>query len=195
MIRKYPIHQTAIPLVSYIESVNRPKSWAAKKLGLPSQNVFNWFRIGVPANQMHRVAALCNMSTDDYLKAAGVVVAPLVPDSVIPADTDPQGPVRNVGELPEYLRHYIKRKVSTMLNAYDAIPAYARAGLVPPEDKEGYARWEREIEGFLLHTAKFHRDVQPPAAQPAAAQPPAAQPRTMELVENAVERDAQPTTK
>lgn len=72
--RSTPVHDTALPLLRRINDGRFTKAEAARSLGVLPQHITNWLARGIPAAQLHRVAALCKLTTDQYRAEAGLPV-------------------------------------------------------------------------------------------------------------------------
>ena len=152
--RKRAVHQSALPLLNFINSGKLTRAEVARKLNLDVQNVTNWLARGVPAKQLPEVAALCDLSTDEYRAQAGLGVK-----------TRPDRPKNVMAEhgynaLPIYLQQYVVRKIDNLLRTYNAVPIEMRMKLSPPKNPEQYRLWESEIESVLLRWAVFENGEQ-----------------------------------
>jgi hypothetical protein len=149
--RKRAVHQSAMPLLNCINSGRLTRAEVAKKLNLDVQNVTNWLARGIPAKQLPDVAALCELSTDEYRAQAGLGVKvktrPNRPEDVMAA--------HGYHALPTFLQQYILRKIERLLRTYNAVPIVMRKKLSPPKNPDQYRQWESEIESVLLRQAVF----------------------------------------
>ena len=152
--RKRAVHQSAMPLFKFINSGRLTRAEVAKKLNLDVQNVTNWLARGIPAKQLSDVAALCELSTDQYRAQAGLGVKtrPNRPEDVMAA--------HGYQALPIFLQQYVLRKIDSLLRTYNAVPNEMRKKLSPPKNPEQYRQWESEIESMLLRWAVFENDEQ-----------------------------------
>ncbi|MBE0615224.1 MAG: hypothetical protein IH604_16245 [Burkholderiales bacterium] len=152
--RKRAVHQSAMPLLNCINSGRLTRAEVAKKLNLDVQNVTNWLARGIPAKQLPEVAALCDLSTDEYRAQAGLGVKtrPDRPENVMAA--------HGYHSLPIFLQQYVLRKIDSLLRTYNAVPVEMRKKLSPPKNPEQYRQWESEIESVLLRWAVFENGEQ-----------------------------------
>lgn len=150
--RQNEVHRTALPLLQRINAGKFTRTQVAKKLDVQQQHVTNWLRRGIPASRLSDVAALCEISTDEYRLEAGLVKFSKAKQGKLASAPH----TADFDALPAGLQDYIERKTRELRALHEALPAWLREKFdSPPKDPAQYATWERDIEGLI---AKFRPD-------------------------------------
>lgn len=138
--RKTEVHRSALPLLRRIKDGRLKRQEVEKKLDIKPQHLTNWLTRGVPARRLPDVAAVCDLSTDEYRLEAGMVIRARGKDLLA------QALLTDFRALPEGLREHIARKTAALRELCQDMPKFLMESLKPPKDPEKYKEWERDIE-------------------------------------------------